>query len=67
MRRAKNRGAAALARRLEVLGAQLAAARRELQAALRGGAATREPKIARALAASLVYLERGREILKGAR
>lgn len=63
----KGRAALALTRRLGVLNGQIAAARREIQAALRGGAATREPKIARALAASLVYLERGREILKGAR
>lgn len=46
---------------------QLATARRALQAALRGGAATRNPKLARALAASLVYLERGREVLGQAR
>jgi hypothetical protein len=53
------------ARRLVALDLQIAAARSELLAAIRGGAANRDPKVARALSSSLVYLERARELLLG--
>jgi hypothetical protein len=52
-------------RAVSALDRQISAARRELLAAIRGGAAGRDPKVARALASALVFAERARELLLG--
>jgi hypothetical protein len=59
------RNVPARVRQLDALDRQLGAARRQLLAAIRGGVANRDPKVARALASSLVFAERARKLLLG--
>jgi hypothetical protein len=53
------------ARQIAQLRAQIASSRAALLAAVAGGAASVDPRVARALANALVHAERARELLVG--